>query len=290
MLMEIHQLRYLCEVARTGSFTAAAQALHVSQSGVSAQVAKLERELGVRLFDRGARTAAPSPDGAAILPHAAAALDAVGRIRAVADDLVGVTRGQIRVGTVIGCTIPGYLAAFAEFRRRHPGVSITASEAASADLIASLTTGALDVALVAHADPLPDAFDVHTVIDEPLAVGVPADHPWARRMSIPPGALAAPDTILTLPPGTGVRAALEKTCATAGITVEPAAEVFSPDAATALAARGAGIAVLTATMIQAPLVAVVVDGSAHTSLSLAMRSEPGSAARAFGRLLRERLE
>lgn len=286
--MELHQLRYLAEVARLGSFTAAAQSLHVSQSGVSAQVAKLERELGVRLFERGARTATPSPEGDAVLPHAIAALDAVTRIRTVADDLVGVNRGQVRVGTVIGCTIPGYLAAFAEFRHRHPGVSVTASEGTSSDLIGALGAGALDVALVAHADPLPDTFDVHTVIDEPLAVGVTADHPLAASASIPPSALDAPD-ILTLPPGTGVRAALEKTCATAGIDVTPAAEVFSPDAATALAARGAGIAVLTASMIGAPLVAVPVAGSAHTSLSLAMRAEPGASARAFGRLLWDRL-
>lgn len=286
--MELHQLRYAVEVARQGSFTAAADVLHISQSGVSAQVAKLEREVGVRLFHRGSRIASPTPEGETVLAHVQSALDAVERIRTVADDLVGVTRGQVRIGTVIGCTIPGYLRAFAEFRRAHPGVVVTASEGNSVDLVAALTDGTLDVALVAHADPLPDSFVVDTVVDEPLAVGVSAGHGWADRPSITATELAT-EHILTLPPGTGVRSALEKTCAATGITVEPAVEVYSPDAALALASHGAGVAVLSASMITAPLVAVGVEACAHTSLSLATRSEPSAAARAFAQTLRTRL-
>ncbi|NMN99631.1 LysR family transcriptional regulator [Gordonia sp. TBRC 11910] len=286
--MEIHQLRYATEVARQGSFTAAADILHISQSGVSAQVAKLERELGVRLFERGSRIATPTPEGDALLGHVQSALDAVARIRTVADDLVGVTRGQVRIGTVIGCTIPGYLNAFAEFRRAHPGVVVTASEGNSVDLIAALTAGTLDVALVAHADPLSASFDVSTVVDEPLAVAVAGDHAWARRASITAAELAD-EHVLTLPSGTGVRTALEKTCAATGIAITPAVEVYSPDAALALAAQGAGVAVLSASMIGEPLIRVDVDGAAHTSLSLATRIEPGAAARAFAQTLRTRL-
>ncbi|WP_320669459.1 LysR family transcriptional regulator [Patulibacter defluvii] len=283
--MELQQLRYLAEVRRRGSFTAAAEALHVSQPGVSAQVAKLERELGVRLFDRGARVATLTPEGQALLPHATAALDAVGRIRTVADDLAGVTRGQVRIGTVIGCTIPGYLRAFAGFRKAHPGVAVTASEGNSDDLIAALAAGDLDVALVAHAVPLPADFDVVTVVDEPLAAAVPRTHPWAGRIAVPPAALAEQD-VLTLPPGTGVRAALATTCAAAGVDLVPAVQVHSPEAALALAAEGAGVAVLSPSMIAAPLVAVAIEGAARTALSLATRAEPGAAARAFAAALR----
>ncbi|MFJ9317008.1 LysR family transcriptional regulator [Pimelobacter simplex] len=288
--MELHQLRYVLEVHRRGSFTGAAEALHVSQSGVSAQVAKLERELGVRLFERGSRLATLTPDGVALLPHATAALDAVGRVRAVADDLSGVVRGQVRIGTVIGCTIPGYLAGFAAFRAAHPGVAVTASEGSSADLVAALADGDLDLALVAHAGPLPPGLDVVTVVDELLVAGVPAGHPWSGRTALAPADLAAPGVaVLTLPPGTGIRAALDRTCAEAGVTLTPAVQVHSPEAALALAAQGAGVAVLAASMVGAPLRAVPLAGSVTTSLSLATRAEPGAAARAFAGLLRDRL-
>ncbi|XUM01494.1 LysR family transcriptional regulator [Streptomyces venezuelae ATCC 10712] len=66
--MEMHQLRYFASVADEGSFTAAARRLLVSQSGVSTQVAKLERELGQRLIDRSGRRIRLTPAGQAVLP------------------------------------------------------------------------------------------------------------------------------------------------------------------------------------------------------------------------------
>lgn len=286
--MELHQLRYAAEVDRRGSFTAAAEALHVSQSGVSAQVAKLERELGVRLFERRPRSAVLTTDGETLLPLVAAALDSVSRIRAAADSLTGLTSGHVRIGTVIGCTLPGYLSAFAEFRAVRPGISVTASEGNSSDLVAELAAGDLDVALVAHADPLPPEFIVTALVDEPVAAGVAPEHPWAGLRSVPVTALTEED-VLTLPAGTGVRTALQRSCRTAGIELAPAVQAHSPEAAVALAARGAGVAVLSASMIEAPLVRVALEGAAHASLSLACRAEPSAAARAFTRLLRERL-
>ncbi|GAB09597.1 putative LysR family transcriptional regulator [Gordonia araii NBRC 100433] len=288
--MEMHQLRYAAEVARQGSFTAAATALHVSQSGVSAQVAKLERELGHRLFDRHPRLATPTAEGAALLTAISGALEAVDRIRTVADDLAGITRGAVRVGTVIGCTIPGYLAGFAEFRTAHPGVEVRAVEGNSADLVDGLLAGDLDVALVAHADPLPDSLEAYTFVDEPLAIVAAPGHPLASRSSITVDDLAEFD-VITLPAGTGIRSALEKTCAAAGIECRPAVEVHSPETALALARRGAGVAVLSTSMLHsdAGLTAIGLADSAPNALSLVTRNAPGAAARALARTLRARL-
>ena len=210
--MELHQLRYLVAVADRGSFTAAADALHVAQSGVSAQVAKLERELGHRLLDRGTRTVGLTPEGTALVPYARAALAAVAAIGTVADELTGVVRGHVRLGTVIGCTIPGYLAGFAAFRADHPTVTVEVAEGNSDELIAGLSTNTLDVALVAHAHPLPDGLTAHRLIREPLTAVVPGDHEWVGRDAVTCADLAT-RTVLCLPPGTGVRTALDLTCA-----------------------------------------------------------------------------
>lgn len=286
--MEIHQLRYAVEVHARGSFTAAAEALRVSQPGVSAQVAKLERELDVRLFERGPRAATPTPDGATLLPLMATALDDVARIEQTADELRGLVRGSLRIGTVIGCAIPGYLRAFADFRAAHPAVAVTVGEADSTDLIDQLASGEIDIALLAHAASLPEQFDATTFVDEPIAAGVPMGHPWARRPSVSVADLAD-QSVLTLAEGTGIRAALRRTGDLGGVVVEPAVEAHSPDTVLALAARGAGIAVLSASMLSEPLATVAIDGAEHARLSIASRRRPGVAVRAFLGLLRARL-
>ncbi|GAA1010950.1 LysR family transcriptional regulator [Nocardiopsis tropica] len=284
--MELHQLRYLVAVVDHGSFTAAAEALHVSQSGVSAQVAKLERELGHRLLDRTGRAVRPTPEGSALLPHARAARAAIEAIRAAADDLTGVVTGHVRVGTVIGCTIPGYLAGFADFRRAHPGVTVEVAEGNSDDLLADLRAGRLDVILLAHAEPLPPEVVAHTLIREPLVAVVPRDHAWAARSAVTCADLAR-ETVLCLPPGTGVRTALEITCAAERSAVAPAVQAHSPEALLALADRGAGVAILTESMAggRPGSTTIPLARSARTHLSLATRTAPPAAARAMARVL-----
>ncbi|WOC11813.1 LysR family transcriptional regulator [Gordonia sp. MP11Mi] len=288
--MELHQLRYLVAVADLGSFTAAAAHLHVSQSGVSAQIAKLEHEVGHRLLDRRGRTVSVTAAGHEVLPHARAALASIATIAAVSDELSGVVRGSLRLGTVIGCTIPGYLAGFAAFRRTHPGVRISVVEGNSDLLIDDLATGRLDVALVTHTAPLPDAVTGLTVIREPLAVVVPRGHPWADRGAVTCAELVDV-TVLSLPPGTGVRSALTSTCAAARVEVTPAVAAHSPDSVLALVELGSGVGVLTAAMAAGrdTLAAIPVEDSVETSLSLAVSSTPSAAARALTTALTKEL-
>src|SRR5437763_9974941 len=83
--MELHQLRYFCAIAETGSFSRAAQQSHVSQPSLSQQIRKLEDELGTRLFDRLGRTVRLTEPGRAFLPRARAVL---GELEAARCDLV----------------------------------------------------------------------------------------------------------------------------------------------------------------------------------------------------------
>src|SRR4030081_1171298 len=92
--MEMHQLAYLVAVAEEANFTRAARRLHVAQPGVSAQIARLERELGQQLFDRSGRTVRLTEVGAAVLPYARAALGAVAGARLAVDELAGLGRGR----------------------------------------------------------------------------------------------------------------------------------------------------------------------------------------------------
>src|SRR5919107_5063842 len=145
--MELRQLEYLVAVAEDASFTRAAERLHVAQPGVSAQIRRLERELGHELLDRTGGVT-PTAVGAAVLPHARAALAAIASVRQAVDEVAGLLRGRAAMGVVTSYSAPDVPALLASFRRRHPGVDITLREGASDALADAVRDGALDLALV----------------------------------------------------------------------------------------------------------------------------------------------
>jgi DNA-binding transcriptional LysR family regulator len=272
--VELHQLRYLVAVVETGSFTAAAERIHVSQSGVSAQVAKLEHELGQRLLERGSRTVTPTAVGEAVLPIARAVLAGVEQVAEVSDEFSGVVRGRVRLGMIRGCAIPPFLDALAAFRADHEGVELALAEDDSDVLMRGVLAGELDVALVGWAgDPLP-GLRVTTVVDEPVAVVLPVDHRLARRTTLCWRDLEG-ETLLCLSRGTGIRAAVDLSRSAAGTAQPISLEAGSPETLLGLARRGAGVALLSESMAQGEdgLVSrVVVDATVTAKLGLVVRS------------------
>src|SRR5690348_5879990 len=106
--MELRHLQYLVAVAEEANFTRAAARVHVAQPGVSAQIRQLERELGQQLLDRSGRRVTVTAAGAAVLPHARAALAAVTAVRDAVDELTGLLRGRISIGTVTSISSEGF--------------------------------------------------------------------------------------------------------------------------------------------------------------------------------------
>ena len=240
--MELRQLRYLVAIADEGSFTRAAERLHVAQPGVSAQIKRLEAELGHSLLDRGARTARPTEIGAAVLVHARAAVAAADAVGRTVDEFAGLLRGRVAVGTVtsFSADVPGVLATFHE---RHPAVEITLGEEDSATLLDGLRAGRLDLALVSLAGAPPPGIAVEVVTDEGFVAAVGAGDPLAERTEVALGMLRERD-LICLPQGTGLRAVLDTACADAGWRPRIAFEASDPFMLARLAARGLGVAIL----------------------------------------------
>ena len=248
--MELRQLEYFVAVAEEASFTRAAARVRVAQPGVSAQVRRLEREVGEDLFDRAGRTVRLTPVGETFLPYARAALEAVDGARGAVDEHRGLLRGHVAVGMVVACGLPHVPDLLEAFHAEHPGVAITLSEANSDDLVDGLRTGRLDLALVGLAgDPLV-GLESRVIIDEPLVAAVREDHALARRASIGLRALCD-HALVSMPLGTGVRAALEDACAAAGVTPRVAFEAGDPGVVAQLAGRGLAVAVLPASVARA---------------------------------------
>src|SRR3954452_1787194 len=145
--MDLRQLRYLDAVARRRSFTQAALDLHVAQSALSQQVAKLERELGVELLRRTTRRVEVTEAGELVLARGRRALAEADAIRADLDALTGLVRGRLRIGGVPPVSGLHPAALIADFGRRFPGVDITIREEVAAQLLAELADGRLDLVL-----------------------------------------------------------------------------------------------------------------------------------------------
>ncbi|KOV90198.1 hypothetical protein ADL03_01410 [Nocardia sp. NRRL S-836] len=166
-------MRYFVTVADHEHFGRAAEALHIVQPAVSKQVARLERELGLTLFDRSHRRARLTPDGHAFLTHARRALRAVDRAVAAAADIAAGDTGLLRIGSSLVFT-PRVEAALAAVRTAHPGITLRlTSSASTTDQLAALAANDLDAAFVA-APPDTPGVRAHHLWDEPLLLAVPA--------------------------------------------------------------------------------------------------------------------
>ncbi|CAL2070019.1 LysR family transcriptional regulator [Streptomyces murinus] len=245
--MELRQLEYFVAVAEERNFTRAAERVHISQSGVSAQIRRLERELGAELFDRSARTVTLTVAGKAALAHARTALAAAGAVGQAVGEVSDLIRGRLTVGMVVGCTVTPLFDALAAFHRDHPGVELSLLEDNSDRLVEGVRAGAVDLALVGAAAAAPEGLETLTLISERLVAAVPPGHPLAARPRVAlPELVAHP--IVCMPPGTGLRTVFDQACAARDLRPVIALQATAADAIADLAARDLAVAVLSESM------------------------------------------
>jgi DNA-binding transcriptional LysR family regulator len=289
--MELRQLEYLVAVAEEANFTRAAERVHISQSGVSAQIRQLEHDLGATLIDRSSRTARLTDAGAAALGHARAALAAVAALRQAVGEVSGLIKGRLAVGMITACTVSGLFDALAAFHRAHPGVTITLDEDNSARLTEQVRSGVADVALIGASGGPPHGLDALLIASERLAAAAPSGHPLlAGRAELTLADLAG-YPIVCLPAGTGIRTVLDQACAAQGLRPDIALEASAPGAVADLAARGLGVAILSESMAAAHAARLqalpIGDIGIPALLALVWKPAPNPALRAFLRHCRE---
>ncbi|WP_045822020.1 LysR family transcriptional regulator [Williamsia herbipolensis] len=256
--MELRQLQYLVAVAEESNFTRAADRCHVAQPAVSAQIARLERELGRPLFDRSRRVVRLTDAGQAALPHARAALAAVADVAAAVDEVGAVIRGTLRIGTVASHDVD-LASLLADFHDEHPAVEISLSTDDSDALIAGLRDGRIDLAIASIAvDDTPSSLAVETITDQAIVAAVSIGHPLAAHESVGLDELVGLP-LIALPRGTGLRRQFDSACAAAGVSVRIAFEAGTPPALTDLAARELGVAIVPESLARARQDVVCVE-------------------------------
>ncbi|MFJ6671357.1 LysR family transcriptional regulator [Actinosynnema sp. NPDC091369] len=177
MRVELRQLEAFLAVVDEGGFGRAADRLHLVQSAVSQQVQRLERELGVTLFDRGGRRARLSAAGERLLPEARAVLAAVRRTREVAARVASGEEGVVRLGTLNGSGDRLYRALA---RLDAAGLRVRPDRSPPARRLAAVRDGELDAALVRAVTDAP-GLTVVPLWTDPLYVALPAALAGDRR-------------------------------------------------------------------------------------------------------------
>jgi LysR family hydrogen peroxide-inducible transcriptional activator len=181
--MEIHQLRYVCAIAETGSFSRAAERCQVAQPSLSQQVLKLEEDLGSKLFDRLGRSIRLTEAGRAFLPHARSILTQMETARSSVTDKCADVRGSVSVGvipTIAPYLMPHYTR---DFTRKHPEAKLRIVEETTPILLESLRNLSIDLAILAlplrHKD-----LELFPLCTEPLFAVLPKEHPLAGSESL----------------------------------------------------------------------------------------------------------
>lgn len=187
-MLSVQRLRVLREVARRGSFSAAADALSYTQSAVSQAVATLEAETGTTLLVRDRKGVRPTATGALLLAHAEAIL---ARLEAAEEDLaavLGVRGGRLRMGSfpTAGATLMPL--AIATFRAAHPDVELSLAEDEPERVAPRLRAGELDLALLFEfpgaGEPFEAGLERTELLEDPLHVVLPAGHRLAREPAL----------------------------------------------------------------------------------------------------------
>jgi LysR family hydrogen peroxide-inducible transcriptional activator len=242
--MDFRQLNALVAVAEHGTFSAA-DALHTVQSNVSSHVARLERELGATLVDRGAGRL--TQEGEVVVARArrvAAELEAmIADVAGLGHDLVGTVRLGM-IGTTARWLVPRLLAVMAE---RHPQVHLMAVEGSSFILEPQLATGGLDLAVVMLPAPGDDLV-TEALFDEDLMLVVAADDPLATERELDLRRLAELDLLLPMP-GTAFRNELDAATGPAGVELRAKAELDGTRLIASLTFEGLGPSILPATAV-----------------------------------------
>lgn len=248
MGVDIRQLLYFQRVAELGSFTRAAQALHLVQPALSQQVAALEREVGLPLFHREPRGVRLTEAGERLLPYARRVLGELERAQQALGALRELRTGRVALGLPPSATLSLLPEILETFRARYPALEVQIVEEMTDVLVEQLLDGRLDLALVSF--PIDDQrLATRPLFQERLVLVVPPDHRLARAERVDLAELAAEPWILPYRRH-GTRALVEAACQQSGFSLRVTVELSGLGPIKQLVQRGLGISILPPAVVE----------------------------------------
>lgn len=241
--MDLRQLEHFVTVAEERHFTRASERLFISQSGLSASIRALERELDAELFDRNTRRVELTDAGQALLEESRRTLASVVAARDAVAAVQGLRRGRLRVGTeqCLGAVdVPRELA---EFHIEHPGVELVVQQAGSARLVDEVHTGRLDIAFVAGSPGAPDDVRFERLASEPMTLVCRPENGLTHAKRVGWKALGC-EPFVDFNTDWGSRQVTDRAFVAAGVARRIASEVNDVHTLLDLVEHGLGIAIV----------------------------------------------
>ena len=248
--MTLTELKYVVALAQERHFGRAAQKCFVTQPTLSLALAKLEDELGVRLFERNKNEVLVTPMGAGIVEQARRVLDEAGKIASLAKGAQDQLAGALRLGVIP--TIGPYLLPelVPILRRRAPHMPLILEENFTGNLVPMLRDGEIDAALIALPFTV-TGVKTRTLYEEPFSVVVPEGHAWAKKKRVRPDELSG-ESLLVLNAGHCFREQVLEACPGQANTASPEGRSGSSlETIRNMVASGLGVSVLPDTALQA---------------------------------------
>jgi DNA-binding transcriptional LysR family regulator len=240
----LQQFAYFVAVADVGSFTRAAEATGVAQPTLSRQLRALEEELGAPLVNRG-KTASLTPAGEAVLPLARRMLADADSARTAVAEIVGLRRGNLRIGATPSLCIGLLADVLRVFHQRHPSIHLRLAENGSQPLVRELVRGALDVALViVPPSGLDPTLHLTPLLRERLSVASPRSGPAPSGRGSMSVTELSRRSLVMFREGYDLREVTVRAYREAGVTPRYAVEGGEMDAVLRLVEAGTGVAVV----------------------------------------------
>jgi DNA-binding transcriptional LysR family regulator len=216
--MELRQLEYFIAVASEMNFSRAAQQVHVVQSALSTSVSKLERELGVELFDRSKQQIKITPAGELFREHARRVIHTARLAKDSISDYRGKLSGTVEFGSLVTFGALDVPRVLGEFHRDYPFVRIKLrqSQTGSTAYLSAIADGSLDLALVSAPDRFPANIEMRMLSEEPMLFVCRPDHRLAQRDHVGIAELAEED-LIGFPTEFGLRRLVDDAFTRAGI-------------------------------------------------------------------------
>lgn len=214
--MNFHHVKAFCTIVSEGSFSRAAEHLHLTQPTISAQVQGLEKALGTRLFERSAQGISLTQAGRVFHPYALQMLELSERAVQAMDELQGLSRGHLDLGA---STVPGHYLlprALARFKQSRPGVEVRLVVLNSQEVRSGVREGRFELGVVGER-VRDERLTYVPLVRDHLVVCMRPEHPLAARQQLSPPDLTGQELVMR-EHGSATRATFERALTAAGVS------------------------------------------------------------------------
>jgi LysR family transcriptional regulator, transcription activator of glutamate synthase operon len=273
--MDLRQLRYLVALAEEGSFTRAAESVHIAQPAVSQQIRRLEEELGIALVERTTRRVALTDAGELLVVRARRILAELEAAETELQALSGMYAGHVTIGAMHTMGPVDLSLALALFSERHPNVHFTVREQSSEEMAEMLRVDELDLAFLSVTERIESrGLGLHQLVSEELVVLLPRSHRLGKRKQVRMAELAD-EPFISFRAGARLRELLFAAGREAHFEPRVTLESNESQRVRRLVSRGLGVAILPRSDAEGPgadvAVATLSEPTLRRDITLAWR-------------------